>query len=59
MTTTNRKMLARLAYVVAAIERKQKRKPGYEQDILESIVNSELRRLEEEQARAEAEHAAR
>jgi hypothetical protein len=52
---TTRKRLSDLAQVVGRIEMQQEYNPGYSQDILEAIVNTELRRLEEETERAEVE----
>ncbi len=51
--------IRQLASVVSGIERKQEKKPGYLQDILESLVNGELRRLEREQERFDRQEASR
>jgi hypothetical protein len=46
MSISNKVRRATIARVVASIELQQGKKPGYQQEVLESLVNAELRDLE-------------
>lgn len=46
MPISSKARRAVIARVVASIEAQQEAKPGYQQDVLESLVNSELKDLE-------------
>lgn len=53
---STRARLAPLAATVRSIEKQQESHPGFMQEMLEAIVNSELRKLEAEQARFQTAH---
>ena len=48
---TAREQLLKTGQIAARIKEQQEFNPGYEDDILSALVSTELKRLEEEQAR--------